>query len=87
MCGIIGVVASNNCTIEEQNLFQITDKKSLKILIVEILEKNSAQVDLYRSGKIQLISFFVGEVMKATQNRANPSEVNRILKSELDGFK
>ena len=48
-----------------------------------MIENNSEQVKGYQSGKEKLFGFFVGQVMKKTQGKANPKTVNRILKEKL----
>lgn len=69
--------------IERKGLKQISDTGALEKAILEVMEKNPAQLAEYRSGKDKLFGFFVGQVMKATQGKANPDEVNRILKEKL----
>ena len=51
----------------------------------QILEKDAAKVEEYRSGKPQLFGYFVGQVMKIMQGKANPGIVNKILQEKLDG--
>ncbi len=70
--------------IEARGLRQISDTGALEAEIDAVLEANPSQVADYRSGKTKLIGFFVGQVMKRTGGKANPGEVNRILKSRLD---
>jgi aspartyl-tRNA(Asn)/glutamyl-tRNA(Gln) amidotransferase subunit B len=53
--------------------------------VEEVLAANPEQVEQYRSGKTKVLGFFVGQVMKATRGKANPAEVNRLLKAALDG--
>ena len=50
-----------------------------------MLDANQGQVEQYRSGKTQVIGFFVGQVMKATRGKANPAQVNEMLRAKLDG--
>ncbi len=69
--------------IEKKGLKQITDTSALEILVDEIVAKNPQQVARYRAGKSKLFGFFVGQVMKATQGKANPQQVNEILKAKL----
>jgi aspartyl-tRNA(Asn)/glutamyl-tRNA(Gln) amidotransferase subunit B len=69
--------------ISEKNLKQNTDTGEIEKIINEIISKNQAKVEEYKSGKDRLFGFFVGEVMKATQGKANPQIVNEILKSAL----
>ena len=69
--------------IESKGLKQITDDGSIEKVIDEIITKNSEQVKDYQSGKDKLFGFFVGQVMKETQGKANPQTVNKILKEKL----
>ena len=71
--------------IEAKGLRQITDTAAIERVIDEVLAKNPAQLADYRSGKDKLFGFFVGQVMKATGGRANPAELNRLLKTKLAG--
>ena len=52
-------------------------------MVDEIIEKNQNQVEAYRGGNEKLIGFFVGQVMKASQGKANPQVVNEILREKL----
>ena len=70
--------------IEAKGLKQITDSGALESLIEEIIASNPDQVAQYRAGKQKLMGFFVGQVMKATQGKANPGQVNAILKEKLN---
>jgi len=69
--------------IEEKGLVQITDEDELIITITSIMEANPQQLTDYRGGKEKLFGFFVGQVMKATQGKANPQLVNELLKKML----
>ena len=69
--------------IEEKGLKQITDSSALEKAVDEIIANNPQQVEQYRAGKDRLISFFVGQVMKATRGKANPTQVNQILNTKL----
>jgi aspartyl-tRNA(Asn)/glutamyl-tRNA(Gln) amidotransferase subunit B len=71
--------------IEAKGLKQITDSGAIESIIDEIIANNPGQVDQYRSGKDKLFGFFVGQVMKATQGKANPQQVNELLKQKLKG--
>ena len=53
-------------------------------MIDEVIANNPEQLEQYRSGKDRLFGFFVGQVMKASQGKANPKQVNDILKSKLE---
>lgn len=69
--------------IEKQGLKQITDDSAIEKTIDEILLANASQVAAYRDGKEALFGFFVGQVMKATQGKANPKLVNELLQKKL----
>jgi aspartyl-tRNA(Asn)/glutamyl-tRNA(Gln) amidotransferase subunit B len=69
--------------IEKQGLKQVTDLSAIQALVDKIINDNPDQVAEYRSGKDKLFGFFVGQVMKASQGKANPDQVNEILKEKL----
>jgi len=69
--------------IENKGLKQVTDSGLIEKIIDEIIEKNPAQVEQYRSGKEKVFGFFVGQTMKASQGKANPQQVNKLLKRKL----
>ncbi len=71
--------------IEESGLRQITDSGAIESIIDGALAANPAQLEQYRAGKDKLFGFFVGQVMKACQGKANPAQVNALLKKKLDG--
>jgi len=71
--------------IESKGLKQVTDTGLIEKVIDEIIANNPAQVEQYRSGKDKVFGFFVGQTMKATQGKANPQQVNQILKDKLKG--
>ncbi len=71
--------------IEEKGMVQITDEDELAKTINAIMEANPNQLADYRGGKEKLFGFFVGQVMKATQGKANPPLVNDLLKKMLAG--
>ena len=62
---------------------QLVDEGEIRAVVKRILEESPDLVDGYRAGKGKLLGFFVGQVMKMTQGKANPSLVNEILKQEL----
>jgi aspartyl-tRNA(Asn)/glutamyl-tRNA(Gln) amidotransferase subunit B len=66
-------------------MVQITDEEALIKIIAEVLEANPAQLEHYRGGKEKLFGYFVGQVMKATQGKANPQLINELLKKMLTG--
>ncbi|HIQ40672.1 MAG TPA: Asp-tRNA(Asn)/Glu-tRNA(Gln) amidotransferase subunit GatB, partial [Sulfurivirga caldicuralii] len=71
--------------IEAKGLKQITDASAIEAIIDEVIANNPQQVEQYRGGKDKLFGFFVGQVMKATQGKANPKQVNELLRKKLDG--
>jgi len=71
--------------IESKGLKQITDSSAIEPIIDEIISNNPGQVEQYLAGKNKLFGFFVGQVMKATQGKANPQQVNDLLKKKLNG--
>jgi aspartyl-tRNA(Asn)/glutamyl-tRNA(Gln) amidotransferase subunit B len=62
----------------------VSDESELEPVIVRILEANPGQVEAYRRGKEGLLGFFVGQVMKETQGKANPRVVSELVKAKLD---
>jgi len=71
--------------IGNKGLKQITDSGAIGKAIDEVMAKNPGQLAEYRSGKDKLFGFFVGQAMKATGGKANPAELNRLLKEKLKG--
>jgi len=69
--------------IKVQGLEQMTDVSALESVIDEIIAKNLDQVEQFKNGNTKLLGFFVGQVMKATQGKANPKQVNQILDDRL----
>ena len=69
--------------IAEKGLKQITDTGAIEAIIDKIIAENLGQVEQYRSGKDKVFGFFVGQVMKEMQGKANPAEVNKMLKAKL----
>ena len=63
---------------------QITETGDLEPLVDQVLAANPGQVESYRAGKQGLLGFFVGQVMKETEGRANPKLVNDLLRQKLD---
>ncbi len=72
-----------NKIIESKGLQQKSDPKELERIIDKILNNNKDKVDQYKSGKDKLFGFFVGQVMKASEGKANPKLVNEILFKKL----
>ncbi len=77
--------ATVDALIEAQGLVQVSDADALSPLIAQVIAENPAQVAQYRAGKTKVFGFFVGQLMKATQGKANPQALNELLKAALDG--
>ncbi|MCL1891743.1 MAG: Asp-tRNA(Asn)/Glu-tRNA(Gln) amidotransferase subunit GatB [Alphaproteobacteria bacterium] len=69
---------------ERHGLKQVNDTSAIEKAVAEVLAANAAQVAEYKSGKVGLMGFFVGAVMKATNGKANPAAVNEILREKLN---
>ena len=69
--------------IESQGLKQMTDIAAIEAIIDKVIANNSTQVEQYRAGNTKLLGFFVGQVMKETQGKANPKQVNQLLNEKL----
>jgi aspartyl-tRNA(Asn)/glutamyl-tRNA(Gln) amidotransferase subunit B len=84
--------AANNATqtvdaiIDAQGLRQISDTGAIEAVIDAIMAANPTQLADYRSGKDKLFGFFVGQAMKALQGKANPQQLNDLLKAKLSAF-
>ncbi len=74
-----------DAVIEKQGLKQINDTGALEKIIDEIIASNPNQVAQYRAGKDKLFGFFIGQAMKATQGKANPQQLNDLVKQKLNG--
>jgi aspartyl-tRNA(Asn)/glutamyl-tRNA(Gln) amidotransferase subunit B len=71
--------------VQDKNLLVINDEAAIGKFIQGVLEKNPDSVAAYKTGKVKLMGFFVGQVMKLSQGKANPEQVNRILTRYLEG--
>lgn len=69
--------------VEEKGLKQVTDTGAIEAMINDVLANNAGQVEAYKNGQDKLFGFFVGQVMKASQGKANPAAVNQMLKEKL----
>ncbi|MCB1985368.1 MAG: Asp-tRNA(Asn)/Glu-tRNA(Gln) amidotransferase subunit GatB [Burkholderiales bacterium] len=70
--------------IETKGLKQISDDSAIEELVDEVLAENAQQVADYRNGKEKAFNSLVGQVMKATKGKANPAQVNAMLKKKLE---
>ena len=74
---------SADAVIEARGLKQITDTSAIGAIVDKVIAANPGQAEEYRAGKEKLIGFFVGQVMKETGGKANPGQVNEILRTRL----
>lgn len=77
-------IATADEIIAAKGLKQITDTGAIEAIIDKIIADNPGQVEQYRSGKEKVFAFFVGQVMKEMQGKANPAEVNKMLRAKLN---
>ena len=70
--------------IEAKDMRQITDSSTIEKIVDIVIATNPHQVAQYRAGKDKLLGFFVGQVMKESGGKANPSQVNRVLNNYLN---
>ena len=82
---MIGGEGSADDIIASKGLRQVTDTGAIEKIIDAVLAANPAQVEQYRAGSEKVFGFFVGQVMKESKGKANPGQVNDILKSKLAG--
>ncbi len=75
---------SADSIIEAKGLKQMSDSGELEALVDEVINANPGQVEQYRAGKTKVMGFFVGQIMKNTGGKANPGQINQILKTKLD---
>ncbi len=71
--------------VEEKGLTQVSDEGEIAAIVDQIIADNPAQAKQYRAGNVKLIGWFVGQVMGATQGKANPKLVNETLTKKLSG--
>ncbi|MEJ5172699.1 MAG: Asp-tRNA(Asn)/Glu-tRNA(Gln) amidotransferase GatCAB subunit B, partial [Hydrogenothermaceae bacterium] len=69
--------------VEEKGLKQISDEGQIRQIVKSVLEKHPNEVQKYKEGNTKLLGFFVGQIMKETKGKANPTLVNKILQEEL----
>ncbi|MEZ5538257.1 MAG: Asp-tRNA(Asn)/Glu-tRNA(Gln) amidotransferase subunit GatB [Thiolinea sp.] len=74
-----------DAVIAARGLKQVTDTGAIEAIVDEIIAKNPAQVEEYRSGKEKVFGFFVGQTMRASKGKADPALVNELLKEKLKG--
>ena len=69
--------------IKQKNIKQMNDSNELETIIKQIILDNPEKAEQYRAGKEKLLTFFVGQTMKATKGKANPQQVNALIKAHL----
>ncbi|MBT8125100.1 MAG: Asp-tRNA(Asn)/Glu-tRNA(Gln) amidotransferase subunit GatB, partial [Gammaproteobacteria bacterium] len=69
--------------IEAKGLKQITDSSEIEALVEQVINDNPGQLEQYKSGKDKVFGFFVGQVMKLSKGKANPQQVNDLLKDKM----
>ena len=75
---------SADTIIEAKGLKQITDSTEIEEIVTQVLSESGQQVAQYREGNQKVIGYFVGQIMKRTGGKANPQQVNKILRDKLD---
>ncbi len=71
--------------IENRGLKQVSDSGAIESMVDEVIANNPEQVQQYREGKEKVFAFFIGQIMKASKGKANPGQVNDILRRKLAG--
>lgn len=69
--------------VKARGLEQLSDRAALEALVAEVIASNPQQVEQFRAGRHRVLGFFVGQIMKATQGKANPKQVNELLREKL----
>ena len=73
--------------VKSKNLTQVTDETAIQEVIDSVLHENEGELQRYLSGQEKLFGFFIGQVMKKTQGKANPQLLNKLLRTMLDNLK
>ena len=76
---------SADAIIDSEGLRQISDSSEIEKMIDDVIAANPDQLAQYRAGKEKLLAYFVGQVMKASRGKANPGELNKLLRERLKG--
>jgi aspartyl-tRNA(Asn)/glutamyl-tRNA(Gln) amidotransferase subunit B len=83
--GVLGGEGSPAEVAQSRDLIQITDTSALESAVDDVLAHNPKAVADYSSGEQKIVGFLVGQVMAATQGKADPRAVNELIRSRLDG--
>lgn len=70
--------------VKEKGMEQISDPEEIRNIVNEVLDENSSQVETYKSGKTNIIGFFVGQILKKSGGKANPGLASKILNEEIN---
>jgi aspartyl-tRNA(Asn)/glutamyl-tRNA(Gln) amidotransferase subunit B len=73
--------------IKEKGLAQVSDRGPIEAAAQQVIEKNPNEVQSYLSGKVQVLNFLVGQLMKATKGQANPAMAREVMTEKLDALK
>jgi aspartyl-tRNA(Asn)/glutamyl-tRNA(Gln) amidotransferase subunit B len=76
---------SADAIIEARGLKQVTDSAAIEAIVEQIVAAHPAEAEQLKAGRDKVLGFFVGQVMKATQGKANPAQVNQLLRKKLLG--
>ena len=81
------IMATDSSSVDEiikgRGLEQVTDVEEIEKLIVKVIADNPNQVQQFRDGKEQVLGFLIGQAMKVSQGKANPEQVNKLLKEKI----
>ncbi len=69
--------------IEQEGLKQVTDTGAIEGWVDEVIAKNPKQVEQFKSGQTKILGFFVGQVMKLSQGKADPAAINQLIADKL----
>ncbi|MDH5660508.1 MAG: Asp-tRNA(Asn)/Glu-tRNA(Gln) amidotransferase GatCAB subunit B, partial [Gammaproteobacteria bacterium] len=72
-----------DAVIESKGLKQITDTGAIEVIVDEIIAANPEQVEQFKAGKEKVLGFFVGQCMKASKGKANPGQLNQLIRDKL----
>jgi aspartyl-tRNA(Asn)/glutamyl-tRNA(Gln) amidotransferase subunit B len=80
---VLGLEGTAEQVIEKRGMKQLSDASEIEKIVDQVLAANPKQVQDYRAGKEKAFNSLVGQVMKATRGKANPAQVNELLKRKL----
>lgn len=84
---VVGSKLEPQQVIEKLGLAQVSDSQEIEKIVLDVIHDHPNEVDKYLGGREQLFGFFIGQVMKATQGKANPRLVNEIMRKKLTNLK